>query len=113
MFSGGPLFCDVTWHSKGNPGKDQDISSMGIASAALNYCSLETMLHLTSVDQSKDVVTKHLEKAKAVGITNILALRGGVLLSCSTSLGEVTVFRYLGHSWVFSLLITFVKVLLP
>lgn len=23
MFSGGPLFCDVTWHSAGNPGNRQ------------------------------------------------------------------------------------------
>ena len=77
MFSGGPLFCDVTWHTAGNPGGDQETSSMAIASAALNYCSLETMLHITCANQSKDAITRHLEKAKGLGIKNILALRGG------------------------------------
>lgn len=77
MFSGGPLFCDVTWHPAGNPGGDQETSSMTIASAALNYCSLETMLHITCANQSKEAITKHLEKAKSLGIKNILALRGG------------------------------------
>lgn len=77
MFSGGPLFCDVTWHPAGNPGGDKETSSMAIASAALNYCSLETMLHVTCANQTKDVITAHLEKAKSLGIKNILALRGG------------------------------------
>ena len=81
MFSGGPLFCDVTWHPAGNPGGDQETSSMAIASAALNYCSLETMLHVTCANQSKEVVMGHLQKAKNLGIKNILALRGGVVCS--------------------------------
>lgn len=78
MFSGGPLFCDVTWHPAGNPGGDQETSSMAIASAALNYCSLETMLHITCANSTKEAITAHLEKAKNLGIKNILALRGGV-----------------------------------
>ncbi len=80
MFSGGPLFCDVTWHPAGNPGGDQETSSMAIASAALNYCSLETMLHITCANQTKHVITSHLYRAKALGIKNILALRGGECL---------------------------------
>jgi len=93
MFSGGPLFCDVTWHPAGNPGGDQETSSMAIASAALNYCSLETMLHLTCANQTKEVIHMHLDKAKAAGIKNILALRGGrvggvsLLGGCSMILG--------------------------
>ena len=77
MFAGGPLFCDVTWHPAGNPGGDQETSTMAIASAALNYCSLETMLHVTCANQTKAVITGHLQKAKKMGIKNILALRGG------------------------------------
>lgn len=76
MFSGGPLFCDVTWHPAGDPGGDQETSSMTIASAALNYCSLDTMLHITCANQSKEAMTKHLQKAKGLGIKSILALRG-------------------------------------
>eukprot|EP00731_Ephydatia_muelleri_P015525 Em0008g1245a len=78
MFSGGPLFCDVTWHPAGNPGGDQGTSSMAIASAALNYCGLETMLHMTCVGQSRELVISHLQKAKQAGIQNILALRGDI-----------------------------------
>lgn len=50
---------------------------MTIASAALNYCGLETMLHLTCCNLSRDDVTKHLNRAREMGIRNILALRGG------------------------------------
>lgn len=74
---GCPLFCDVTWHPAGNPGSDKETSSMTIASAALNFCGLETMLHITCANLTKAVVTQHLNKAKALGIRNVLALRGG------------------------------------
>lgn len=56
---------------------DQETSSMAIASAALNYCSLETMLHITCANSTKDEIRNYLLKAKALGIKNILALRGG------------------------------------
>ncbi|KAB7496305.1 Methylenetetrahydrofolate reductase [Armadillidium nasatum] len=68
MRAGDPLFCDVTWHPAGNPGGDTETSSMTIASAALNYCGLETML-------AHDLLN-HLKRAKDIGIRNILALRG-------------------------------------
>ena len=94
MFSGGPLFCDVTWHPAGNPGGDQETSSLAIASTSLNYCSLETMLHLTCANQTKDVITKHLEKAKSLGIKSILALRGGKKTICGNKL-ETMNFQFL------------------
>ena len=71
-----PLFCDITWHPAGNPAGDTETSSMTIASAALNYCGLETMLHLTCCNLSRSEVTKHLNRAKDMGIRNIMALRG-------------------------------------
>lgn len=74
---GCPLFCDVTWHPAGDPGGDKETSSITIASAALNYCGLETMLHITCANAVKATVTKHLMKAKSLGIRNVLALRGG------------------------------------
>ena len=74
---GCPLFCDVTWHPAGDPGGDKETSSITIASAALNYCGLETMLHISCANTTKATVTKHLTKAKALGIRNVLALRGG------------------------------------
>ncbi|XP_063880009.1 methylenetetrahydrofolate reductase (NADPH)-like [Scylla paramamosain] len=76
MREGDPLFCDVTWHPAGNPGGDTETSSLTIAGAALNYCGLETMLHMTCCSMTKSEISHHLQRAKEVGIRNILALRG-------------------------------------
>lgn len=61
---------------------------MTIASAALNYCGLETMLHLTCCNLSREDVTKHLNRAREMGVRSILALRGGefVIVICCCSL---------------------------
>ena len=77
MGAGQPLFGDITWHSKGDPGSDKPTSSMAIAASMLNYCGIDTMLHMTCVGNTKELVLEHLEKAKRLGIKNILALRGG------------------------------------
>lgn len=50
---------------------------MMIASTAVNYCGLETILHLTCCNQTKDKITDYLGKAKRLGLKNIMALRGG------------------------------------
>ncbi|KAM9299174.1 methylenetetrahydrofolate reductase (NADPH) [Gastrophryne carolinensis] len=76
MGAGGPLFIDVTWHPAGEPGSDKETSSMVIASTAVNYCGLETVLHMTCCQQTKEEITKHLQKAKHQGLKNIMALRG-------------------------------------
>ncbi|XP_066942782.1 methylenetetrahydrofolate reductase (NADPH) [Macrobrachium rosenbergii] len=76
MREGDPLFCDVTWHPAGNPGGESETSSLTIAGAALNYCGLETMLHMTCCSMTKTEITQHLQRAKDVGLRNILALRG-------------------------------------
>uniref|UniRef100_A0A8C9BTN4 Methylenetetrahydrofolate reductase n=2 Tax=Phocoena sinus TaxID=42100 RepID=A0A8C9BTN4_PHOSS len=76
MGAGGPLFIDVTWHPAGDPGSDKETSSMVIASTAVNYCGLETILHMTCCHQSREEITGHLHKAKRLGLKNILALRG-------------------------------------
>lgn len=51
---------------------------MMIASTAVNYCGLETILHMTCCCQSQEQITGYLHKAKRLGLKNILALRGGV-----------------------------------
>ncbi|KAF6345135.1 methylenetetrahydrofolate reductase [Rhinolophus ferrumequinum] len=76
MRAGGPLFIDVTWHPAGDPGSDKETSSMTIAGIAVNYCGLETVLHMTCCCQSQEKITCHLHKAKRLGLKNILALRG-------------------------------------
>ncbi|XP_032719308.1 methylenetetrahydrofolate reductase isoform X1 [Lontra canadensis] len=76
MGAGGPLFIDVTWHPAGDPGSDKETSSMMIASTAVNYCGLETILHMTCCCQSQGQITGYLHKAKQLGLKNVLALRG-------------------------------------
>ncbi|XP_043854162.1 methylenetetrahydrofolate reductase isoform X2 [Dromiciops gliroides] len=76
MGAGGPLFVDVTWHPAGDPGSDKETSSMIIANTAVDYCGLETVLHMTCCHQTRDEITGHLHKAKRLGLKNILALRG-------------------------------------
>lgn len=76
MNEGNPLFCDVTWHPAGDPAADKPTSSMTVASTMLNYCGINTMLHITCCQQTRSELRKHLEKARDLGIRNLLALRG-------------------------------------
>ncbi|KAJ6224633.1 hypothetical protein RDWZM_003178 [Blomia tropicalis] len=73
---GEPFFCDITWHTAGNPGSDKPTSSITFAGVALNYCCLDTMLHIICLGLTKTDLRQHLERAKFLGIKNILALRG-------------------------------------
>jgi len=76
MRAGNPLFVDVTWHPAGNPAGDSETSSMMIAHSAVQYVGVESMLHMTCVGTGKEDVTGYLEKARRLGLRNILALRG-------------------------------------
>lgn len=78
MARGEPLFCDITWHPAGDPASDKPTSSTQIATTMLNYSGIETMLHITCCGNTKAEITAHLQKAKDLGIKNILALRGGI-----------------------------------
>lgn len=71
-----PLFADITWHAAANSNPDVDPMSITVADLGLNYCSLNMMLHLTCVGMTRDRLLSLLERAKAIGIRNILALRG-------------------------------------
>ena len=70
------IFVDVTWHPAGNPAGDSETSSMMIAHSAVQYVGVESMLHMTCVGSSKDDISGYLDKAKKMGLRNILALRG-------------------------------------
>ncbi|XP_052760909.1 methylenetetrahydrofolate reductase (NADPH)-like [Mya arenaria] len=77
MGAGKPLFCDITWHPAGDPSNtNKPTSSTCMASTMLNYCGLETMLHITCADQTEEQIKANLHKAKDLGLRNLLALRG-------------------------------------
>lgn len=77
MSEGGPMFCDITWHPAGDPGNtEKPTSSTCMAATMLNYCGVETMLHITCSNQDEDGLKRNLQKSKDIGLKNLLALRG-------------------------------------
>jgi methylenetetrahydrofolate reductase (NADPH) len=67
-----PLFINVTWGAGGSTaGK-----SLELAEICQRQLGLTTCLHLTCTNMSQRMIDEALEKAKAIGVRNILALRG-------------------------------------
>ncbi|KAL2109196.1 hypothetical protein VUR80DRAFT_2815 [Thermomyces stellatus] len=67
-----PLFVSVTWGAGGSTAQ----KSLDLAEICQRGLGLTTCLHLTCTNMSRRLVDKALEDAKALGIRNILALRG-------------------------------------
>jgi len=67
-----PMFVDITW---GAGGTTSDLT-LELASNFQQQFNLETQMHLTCTNISKESVTDALIKARASGIRNILCLRG-------------------------------------
>uniref|UniRef100_A0A914W6R0 methylenetetrahydrofolate reductase (NADPH) n=1 Tax=Plectus sambesii TaxID=2011161 RepID=A0A914W6R0_9BILA len=74
---GGPMFVDVTWHMGSDPANlNKETSSSSIAAGCLDFCRVDTMLHITCAQYTKEQTMKNLEQCKEMGIRNLLALRG-------------------------------------
>ncbi|KAL2119308.1 hypothetical protein VTJ04DRAFT_6268 [Mycothermus thermophilus] len=67
-----PLFVNVTWGAGGSTAT----KSLELAEICQRELGLTTCLHLTCTNMSRRLIDKALEDAKALGIRNILALRG-------------------------------------
>ncbi|KAF2841194.1 methylenetetrahydrofolate reduct [Patellaria atrata CBS 101060] len=67
-----PLFVTVTWGAGGSTAT----KSLELAEICQRQLGLTTCLHLTCTNMSRKLVDEALEQAKALGIRNILALRG-------------------------------------
>ncbi|KAK6581051.1 hypothetical protein PZA11_006539 [Diplocarpon coronariae] len=67
-----PLFVTVTWGAGGSTAT----KSLELAELCQRELGLTTCLHLTCTNMSRALVDQALEDAKALGIRNILALRG-------------------------------------
>ena len=76
MNKGKPLFMDVTWHAGMSSASNTISSSMTIASSAVNYLGIETLLHVTTNKLSKHDLREVLNTARSHGIRNIMALSG-------------------------------------
>ncbi|KAL3993591.1 Methylenetetrahydrofolate reductase family protein [Acanthocheilonema viteae] len=74
---GNPLFINIAWHFGSDPGNiNSKTSSSSVAAGCLDYCGIDTMLHITCCQYTKEQSIRHLEQIKALGLKNILALRG-------------------------------------
>ncbi|VIO92836.1 Probable methylenetetrahydrofolate reductase, putative [Brugia malayi] len=74
---GNPMFVDIAWHFGSDPGNiSSETSSSSVAAGCLDYCGMDTMLHITCCPYTKEQSIRHLEQSKALGLKNILALRG-------------------------------------
>ncbi|KAK6212393.1 methylenetetrahydrofolate reductase 1 [Pestalotiopsis sp. IQ-011] len=67
-----PLFVNVTWGAGGSTAS----KSLELAEICQRELNLTTCLHLTCTNMSRKQIDGALEDAKALGIRNILALRG-------------------------------------
>ena len=67
-----PLFVTVTWGAGGST----SAKSLELAEICQRQLGLTTCLHLTCTNMSKRLIDEALVEAKALGIRNILALRG-------------------------------------
>ncbi|CAK7207760.1 methylenetetrahydrofolate reductase 1 [Sporothrix eucalyptigena] len=67
-----PLFVNVTWGAGGSTAQ----KSLELAEICQRELGLTTCMHLTCTNMSRVLIDKALEDAKALGIRNILALRG-------------------------------------
>jgi len=72
MSAFGPAWIDVTWGAGGSTSN----LTQEICGTCQKLLGLETMMHLTCTNISKEEIKKELQKAKDNGIKNILALRG-------------------------------------
>ncbi len=67
-----PLFVNVTWGAGGSTAS----KSLELAEITQRQLGLTTCLHLTCTNMNRALIDDTLEEAKALGIRNILALRG-------------------------------------
>ncbi|TPX09638.1 uncharacterized protein E0L32_009111 [Thyridium curvatum] len=67
-----PLFVNVTWGAGGSTAQ----KSLELAEICQRELGVTTCMHLTCTNMSKDLIDNALADAKALGIRNILALRG-------------------------------------
>lgn len=67
-----PLWVDVTWNAGG---VTSDIT-LDLCSHIQNYSGLDVLMHLTCTFMTRVQVEEALDKARDLGIRNILALRG-------------------------------------
>lgn len=67
-----PMWVDVTW---GAGGSTSDIT-LDLCATIQRYSGLDVLMHITCTYMTKEKIVESLDKAKALGLKNLLALRG-------------------------------------
>ncbi|PHH92735.1 hypothetical protein CDD83_5564 [Cordyceps sp. RAO-2017] len=67
-----PLFVSITWGAGGSSFNQ----SFDLAEKCQRELGLTTLLHLTTVDMTRQTLDRALARARALGIRNIMALKG-------------------------------------
>lgn len=76
-----PLYMDFTW---GAGGSTSDLT-LELSVEAKKRCKVETNMHLTCTNMPEEKLTTALDGAKAAGVHNIVALRGGACALVSSA----------------------------
>ncbi len=69
-----PAFVSVTYGAGGGTSE----YTVKLASDIQNNCGVPAMAHFTCISSTKSIVSSQLEKLKAAGIENVMALRGDI-----------------------------------
>lgn len=72
MATTNPLWIDVTWSAGGTSSE----ITLEVCCHLQNYSGVDVMMHLTCTYMTREKIIESLDKAKELGIRNILALRG-------------------------------------
>merc|ERR1719387_1553422 len=70
----GPMWVDVTWGAGGDSRASE--STLKFTETVMKVTGVDVLLHLTCTDLDKETTRHILQKCKAAGLRNILALRG-------------------------------------
>ena len=85
-----PLWIDVTWNAGG---VTSDIT-LDLCSYIQNYCGLDVLMHITCTFMTREKVKESLDKARELGIKNLLALRGDPPRGATDWVAEENGFNY-------------------
>ena len=67
-----PLWVDMTWGAGGSSAN----TTMDLCGYIARYMGLDVLMHITCTGMTREYLIECLDRAKELGIENILALRG-------------------------------------
>ena len=72
MSTTNPLWVDITWRAQDGLSE----STIELCRYISQYMGLDVLMHITCTGMTREYIISALDRAKAAGVRNILALRG-------------------------------------